>query len=64
VAVLRLHECRGAAGADLGDPKGVIAERHHVDMDVAFTLLCASARNHNRRLAELSRAVVEGSETV
>jgi hypothetical protein len=33
-------------------------------MDAAFTLLPASARNHNRRLADLSRAVVEGSETV
>ena len=44
--------------------KGVIAERHHVDMDAAFTLLRATARNHNRRLADLSRAVVEGSETV
>ena len=44
--------------------KGVIAERHQVDMDGAFNLLRASARNHNRRLADLSRAVVEGSETV
>ncbi len=44
--------------------KGVIAERRHVDMDVAFTLLRASARNHNRRMADLSRAVIDGSETV
>jgi transcriptional regulator with GAF, ATPase, and Fis domain len=44
--------------------KGVIAERRHLDMDAAFTLLRASARNHNRRLADLSRAVIEGSETV
>ena len=44
--------------------KGVIAERRQVDMDAAFALLRASARSHNRRLADLSRAVIEGSETV
>jgi hypothetical protein len=33
-------------------------------MDAVFALLRASARNHNRRLADLSWAVVEGSETV
>jgi hypothetical protein len=33
-------------------------------MDDAFTLLPASAPNHNRCLADLSPAVVEGSETV
>jgi hypothetical protein len=44
--------------------KGVIAERHHIDMDGAFTLARASARSHNRRLANLARPLVEGSETV
>jgi ANTAR domain len=44
--------------------QGVIAERHRVDMDDAFTLLRASAPTHNRCLADLSPAVVEGSETV
>jgi hypothetical protein len=33
-------------------------------MDAAFTLLRASARNRNYRLGDLSRAVLEGSETV
>jgi transcriptional regulator with GAF, ATPase, and Fis domain len=44
--------------------KGVIAERRHLDMDQSFTLLRNSARSHNRRLSELARAVVDGSETV
>ncbi|HEU5109377.1 MAG TPA: GAF and ANTAR domain-containing protein [Micromonosporaceae bacterium] len=44
--------------------KGVIAERHHVDVDQSFTLLRSTARTHNRRLSELARAVVDGSETI
>jgi transcriptional regulator with GAF, ATPase, and Fis domain len=44
--------------------KGVIAERHHVDMDQSFTLLRGTARTNNRRLSELARAVVDGSETL
>jgi AmiR/NasT family two-component response regulator len=44
--------------------KGVIAERRHLDMDESFTLLRNSARRTNRRLAELARAIVQGSETV
>jgi hypothetical protein len=39
-------------------------QRHQVDMDAAFTLLRASARNHNRPLVDLPRAVFEGSESV
>lgn len=42
--------------------KGVIAERHQLDMDQAFTLLRDTARSGNRRLADLSRAVVDGAE--
>ena len=42
--------------------KGVIAERRHLDMDASFTLLRVTARTTNRRLSDLSRAVVEGSE--
>ncbi|GGJ87338.1 transcriptional regulator [Pilimelia anulata] len=42
--------------------KGVIAERHGMDMDRAFTRLRASARARNRRLSDLARAIVEGSE--
>ena len=44
--------------------KGVIAERRGLDMDEAFTLLRDTARRHNRRLSELARAVVDGSETL
>jgi len=44
--------------------KGVLAERRHVDMDQSFTLLRSTARTRNRRLSELARAVVEGSETL
>jgi transcriptional regulator with GAF, ATPase, and Fis domain len=44
--------------------KGVIAERRHVDMDQSFTLLRTTARTSNRRLSELARAVVDGSETL
>jgi transcriptional regulator with GAF, ATPase, and Fis domain len=44
--------------------KGVIAERRQVDMDRSFDLLRSTARRTNRRLSELSRAVVEGTETI
>jgi transcriptional regulator with GAF, ATPase, and Fis domain len=44
--------------------KGVIAERRNVDMDQSFTLLRGTARANNRRLSELARAVVDGSETL
>lgn len=44
--------------------KGVIAERRHIDMDQSFILLRGSARSRNRRLSDLARAVVDGSETV
>ncbi|WP_144125883.1 GAF and ANTAR domain-containing protein [Catellatospora sichuanensis] len=44
--------------------KGVIAERRRIDMDEAFTLLRETARRENRRLSELARAVVDGTEPV
>jgi transcriptional regulator with GAF, ATPase, and Fis domain len=44
--------------------KGVLAERLHLDVDQAFTLLRNGARSHNRRLSELARAIVEGSEQI
>lgn len=44
--------------------KGVIAERRRLDMDQSFMLLRTAARNTNRRLSDLSRAVVDGSETL
>jgi transcriptional regulator with GAF, ATPase, and Fis domain len=42
--------------------KGVLAERHQIDVDLAFTLLRAAARRSNRRLADLCRDVVNGAE--
>jgi transcriptional regulator with GAF, ATPase, and Fis domain len=44
--------------------KGVIAERHRVDVDQSFTLLRSTARTSNRRLSELARAVVDGTEAL
>src|SRR5512132_3666065 len=44
--------------------KGVIAERRHLDMDASFTLLRGTARTGNRRLSELARAVVDGTESI
>lgn len=42
--------------------KGVLAERRHIDMDRSFALLRSTARTSNRRLSDLSRAIVDGSE--
>jgi GAF domain-containing protein len=42
--------------------KGVIAERHRLDMDGSFALLRSAARTTNRRLSDLARAVVDGTE--
>ena len=44
--------------------KGVIAERRQVDMDQSFALLRGTARTSNRRLSDLARAVVDGTETI
>jgi GAF domain-containing protein len=41
--------------------KGVLAERLGCHVDAAFALLRNHARNHNLRLAELSRRIVSGS---
>ncbi|TDC64672.1 ANTAR domain-containing protein [Micromonospora sp. KC207] len=42
--------------------KGVLAERLQVDVDRAFAILRDGARSRNRRLSELSQAVIDGSE--
>jgi GAF domain-containing protein len=44
--------------------KGVLAERLHLDVADAFTLLRDGARNHNRRLSELAQAIVDGTEQI
>jgi hypothetical protein len=40
--------------------KGVVAERRNVDVAEAFTRLRSYARNHNLRLSDVARDVVEG----
>jgi GAF domain-containing protein len=42
--------------------KGILAERLHLDVADAFTLLRSNARNHNRRLSDLAQAVIDGTE--
>ncbi len=44
--------------------KGVIAERLGLDMDRSFALLRGSASKEGRRLPDLARAVVDGTEAV
>ena len=40
--------------------KGVLAERHSVDMNAAFDALRTHARNHNLKLTSLAEALVRG----
>jgi transcriptional regulator with GAF, ATPase, and Fis domain len=40
--------------------KGILAERAHLDMDSAFSRMRRYARDHNRKLSELARELVEG----
>ncbi|MDX6361915.1 MAG: hypothetical protein QOC85_918 [Streptomyces sp.] len=42
--------------------KGKLAERQGLDMEEAFSALRSYARAHNRRLSDLARAFVDGSE--
>jgi GAF domain-containing protein len=44
--------------------KGILAERLHLDVADAFALLRSGARNHNRRLSDLARAIIEGTEQI
>ena len=44
--------------------KGKLAERLGLDMDQAFSLLRDHARTRNRRLSDLARAFVDGTETL
>lgn len=41
--------------------KGVLAERGQIDMGEAFVVLRRYARNHNQRLSEVARGVVDGT---
>lgn len=42
--------------------KGKLAERQGIDMEQAFTALRGYARAHNRRLADVARALIDHSE--
>lgn len=42
--------------------KGKLAERLNIDMESAFTALRGYARAHNRRLSDLARAFIDGTE--
>ncbi|MGA2209439.1 MAG: GAF and ANTAR domain-containing protein [Acidimicrobiales bacterium] len=44
--------------------KGVVAEREHLNMEQAFFALRNHARNHNLRLVDVARAVIDGSLSV
>jgi GAF domain-containing protein len=44
--------------------KGVLAERLHLDVAEAFTMLRNGARSNNRRLSELAQAIIDGSEQI
>jgi GAF domain-containing protein len=40
--------------------KGVLAERSHIGVDAAFARLRAHARDHNRRLGDVARELIDG----
>ncbi|MDQ0379188.1 ANTAR domain-containing response regulator [Amycolatopsis thermophila] len=44
--------------------KGVLAERHKISVDKAFEGLRRFARDHNKRVADLAREIVEGRDPV
>jgi GAF domain-containing protein len=44
--------------------KGKLAERLGLDMDQAFSVLRSYARSRNQRLSDLSRAFVDGTQTI
>jgi hypothetical protein len=41
--------------------KGIVAERHHMNVDDAFTLIRKYTRAHNRRLSDTARQIVDGT---
>jgi AmiR/NasT family two-component response regulator len=43
------------------EAKGMISQSAHCGMDEAFTRLRTYARNHNKRLTDVARAIVEGT---
>jgi GAF domain-containing protein len=41
--------------------KGIVAERHHMNVDEAFALIRVFTRSHNRRLSDTARQIVDGT---
>ena len=41
--------------------KGILTERHHLDMEQAFTRLRSHARSNNQRLSDLAHEIVHGT---
>lgn len=44
--------------------KGMLAERHTVSVDPAFTTMRDFARRHNCRLSDVAQAVIDGDPAV
>jgi AmiR/NasT family two-component response regulator len=42
----------------LEQAKGILAERRHISLTEAFTLMRTYARNHNRPLSQIAKAVI------
>jgi AmiR/NasT family two-component response regulator len=38
--------------------KGILAERRHINLNQAFTLMRTHARNHNRLLSHVAQAII------
>ncbi|TNC27834.1 ANTAR domain-containing protein [Amycolatopsis alkalitolerans] len=49
---------------EIEQAKGILAERHGVSVSCAFECMRSFARRDRRRLAEVARAVIEGSPSV
>ena len=56
------HDLEGAFGrrAVIERAKGILMERHSVDEQSAYAMLNDSARRNNRKLIDVSAAVVDG----
>jgi GAF domain-containing protein len=44
--------------------KGILAERRHISLTQAFTLMRTYARNHNRLLSQVARAIIDQAPDV
>jgi AmiR/NasT family two-component response regulator len=65
IVLLRFSECHGLEGAfgrraTVERAKGILMERHGVEERRAFELLRDHARQHNTKLVDISRSVIEG----